>query len=331
MTLFSCRMNRICRYFATTVRYRDRSFRYIPPETQKKRDKEKMEHFKLRKGFPGAMPKSYHRKMRHAQADQSHWDRMPAEQRRKIREDDESPHGKMIKNIDEWKKKKRSNIYQPKPLISIPGTGGQTLISCSGSGDSEDYSLLQNQRYQTFDSINLYFSKFKGEPGKGVRTGTAARNRKLRRPEMQICAVEGNSSLTDVSFADLGINPRLCDALLKLYGIRFASKIQVEIISHFFNSNSDIIGISETGSGKTFSYLIPVLHAYLEDGATSLITTTQGILKEQIYTAARDLLLQMDYVYPPDVIGAGAKLNVTPISISTIFDKVCDFFHINTK
>lgn len=201
--------------------------------------------------------------------------------------------------------KKIIPVYKADKIVSIPGVENQPLIKCSGSGDSEEFSILNNQRYQNFDSIPLYTSKFKGEPGSGIKTITAAKRRHSRRPQMEICAVEGNSSLSNVSFSDLGINTRLSDALLKLYGIRFASKIQAEVISAFFNSNLDIIGISETGSGKTFAYLIPILHEYLEHGSTALITTTNHILKQQIYRTAFDILLQIDHVHPSEVIGAG--------------------------
>lgn len=315
-----------CRNFTTSF-IRPRSIRYIKPDQQRKKDKEKLKEFemRMRQGMKGALPKSYHQKMRHVQADQRHWDNMSGGEQAAHIDHEERPYHKIINNIDEWKKRKRSNIYQPQKIVSIPGTGTQTLISCSGSGDAEKFNILQNQRYQTFDSIPLFSSKFHGRPGRNVQSQTAAQNRRDRRPQMDILAVEGNSSLSNVTFLELGINPRICDALYKMYGIRYASTIQCEIINNFFQSDTDIIGISETGSGKTLSYLVPMLHAYLETGATSLIVTTHGLLRQQIYRAAFDLLLHMDNLNPTDVIGAGTKLHTAPIGISYLFAQVSVF------
>lgn len=111
----------------------------------------------------------------------------------------ESPHDRIIRNVDEFKMRKRSNLYQPKKIISIPGTQAQPLISCYGGGDAEKYNLLNNQKYQIFDQIPLYSKKFKGKPGTKISTKTQALNRRQLRPTMDFFATEGNPSISNVS------------------------------------------------------------------------------------------------------------------------------------
>ena len=64
------------------------------------------------------------------------------------------------------------------------------------------------------------------------------------------------------SFASLGVTKVLCDAATAL-GWKAASRIQAEALPLAL-AGKDIIGLAETGSGKTGAFAIPVLQALLE-------------------------------------------------------------------
>ncbi len=66
----------------------------------------------------------------------------------------------------------------------------------------------------------------------------------------------------DVSFADLGLVDVLCQACNKM-GWKKPSKIQRESIPVALEGR-DIIGLAETGSGKTGAFALPILQALLE-------------------------------------------------------------------
>ena len=122
---------------------------------------------------------------------------LDSDQRRQVQDELENPYSKVISNIDEWKKRKRSALYKPSPIVSIPGTGSQSMISCFGSGDSDQFDLLHNQRYQTYETIPLFTSKFSGKPiWHRNKTITSAKNHRQRRPTMEISAVEGRVQKT---------------------------------------------------------------------------------------------------------------------------------------
>ena len=62
---------------------------------------------------------------------------------------------------------------------------------------------------------------------------------------------------TDTTFADLGVCPEICEAVKKM-GYVNPSKIQKESLP-FTLKGRDIIGLAETGSGKTAAFAIPVI------------------------------------------------------------------------
>lgn len=65
------------------------------------------------------------------------------------------------------------------------------------------------------------------------------------------------------TFKDLGVADPICEAADAL-GWKHATPIQAETLSVAF-SNRDIIGLAETGSGKTAAFSIPVLQGLLEN------------------------------------------------------------------
>ncbi|KAL2165611.1 hypothetical protein VTG60DRAFT_4249 [Thermothelomyces hinnuleus] len=73
---------------------------------------------------------------------------------------------------------------------------------------------------------------------------------------------EGNGKSVVKTFRDLGIVDSLCDACERL-GYKNPTPIQQEAIPLALQ-NRDIIGIAETGSGKTAAFALPILQALLD-------------------------------------------------------------------
>lgn len=67
----------------------------------------------------------------------------------------------------------------------------------------------------------------------------------------------------DKTFADLGIIPELCESCKSL-GFKRPTPIQVESIPHALKGH-DIIGLAQTGSGKTAAFSLPILQTLWEN------------------------------------------------------------------
>ena len=74
--------------------------------------------------------------------------------------------------------------------------------------------------------------------------------------------LETKDTESEKTFADLGIVEPLCQACESL-GWKKPSKIQVESIPIALAKN-DVIGLAETGSGKTGAFALPLLQALLD-------------------------------------------------------------------
>ena len=74
---------------------------------------------------------------------------------------------------------------------------------------------------------------------------------------------ESDEIITKATFESLGVNEELCKAA-KSIGWTHASLIQKETLPHTI-LGKDIIGLAETGSGKTGAFLIPILQCLLEN------------------------------------------------------------------
>jgi ATP-dependent RNA helicase DDX47/RRP3 len=65
------------------------------------------------------------------------------------------------------------------------------------------------------------------------------------------------------TFAELGVNEVLCEACERL-GWNIPSKIQASTLPAAF-AGKDVIGLAETGSGKTGAFAIPILQDLMEN------------------------------------------------------------------
>ncbi|KZL77625.1 ATP-dependent rRNA helicase RRP3 (DEAD/DEAH box helicase) [Colletotrichum tofieldiae] len=81
-------------------------------------------------------------------------------------------------------------------------------------------------------------------------------------PEVEGGVTADASEEVTKSFKDLGVVDSLCDACANL-GYTKPTPIQAQSIPHAL-ANRDIIGLAETGSGKTAAFALPVIQALLE-------------------------------------------------------------------
>ena len=74
---------------------------------------------------------------------------------------------------------------------------------------------------------------------------------------------EAVKKAVDVKFNELGIIPELCQDCEKL-GFKSATPIQKESLPHAL-AGRDIIGLAQTGSGKTAAFALPILQMLWEN------------------------------------------------------------------
>ena len=71
--------------------------------------------------------------------------------------------------------------------------------------------------------------------------------------------LEDDSEKPNKTFQDLGLDEWLCEAASEVMGWKMPSKIQTEAIPIALGEQ-DVIGLAETGSGKTGAFALPILH-----------------------------------------------------------------------
>ncbi|KAI6905957.1 ATP-dependent rRNA helicase [Hortaea werneckii] len=94
-------------------------------------------------------------------------------------------------------------------------------------------------------------------------TTVARKAQEIEEPEAEDAATPpGNGPDATKTFADLGVTESLCDACESL-GFKNPTPIQTESIPVALGGR-DIIGLAETGSGKTAAFALPMLQALLD-------------------------------------------------------------------
>ncbi|KAF9263304.1 DEAD-domain-containing protein [Marasmius fiardii PR-910] len=114
-------------------------------------------------------------------------------------------------------------------------------------------------------------------------------------------SIPSNAPLTDTStFSGLGLNPLLCAHLWNKMGIEKPTSIQRAALPPILSTSPefaerDIFIQSQTGSGKTLSFLLPILHDLLPLSSLSYIDRTIGTLAV-IIAPTRELATQISEV-----------------------------------
>lgn len=105
-----------------------------------------------------------------------------------------------------------------------------------------------------------------------------------------------------VPFVDLNLHPNIEEGLNAM-GFENATPIQAEAIPHVLN-NKDVLGIAQTGTGKTAAFLLPTMDVILD-------TPDNGKVKALIVVPTRELAMQIDQAAE----GFGYYTGVTSLAI----------------
>ena len=92
-------------------------------------------------------------------------------------------------------------------------------------------------------------------------------------------------------FDDLGLIPELLQAV-KDAGYTSPTPIQLQAIPHAMQGR-DLIGLAQTGTGKTASFTLPILHRLLEEGQGH-VTAGAHRVRVLVLTPTRELCVQVD-------------------------------------
>lgn len=84
-------------------------------------------------------------------------------------------------------------------------------------------------------------------------------------------------------FSDLGLNPMILQALAEI-GFETPTPIQNKVIPHLLNSDKDLVGLAQTGTGKTAAFALPIIQ--------QLNTTTDNV-QSLILCPTRELAMQI--------------------------------------
>lgn len=95
--------------------------------------------------------------------------------------------------------------------------------------------------------------------------------------------VAPESTSADPTFADLGVEPRLLKAIGEM-GFEHPMPIQRMVIPHLLNRDGDVVGLAQTGTGKTAAFGLPLLQR---------IDTSLNAPQALIIAPTRELCLQI--------------------------------------
>ncbi|KAH6895609.1 P-loop containing nucleoside triphosphate hydrolase protein [Thelonectria olida] len=128
-----------------------------------------------------------------------------------------------------------------------------------------------------------------------------------------------NAPVSDVaSFGSLTIAARLVEELKKM-GLERPTLIQNKVIPHMLSSDSDAFVQAETGSGKTYSYLLPILHRVLllsekgksqihrDSGVFAIIIAPTRELAKQTHTVLEQLIRPFPWLVSTAITGGESK------------------------
>jgi len=106
-------------------------------------------------------------------------------------------------------------------------------------------------------------------------------------------AEEAEAFVPENSFSDFAIHPRLKEEITKK-GYETPTPIQDKAIPHIL-AGKDVVGIANTGTGKTAAFLIPLIHSVLSDMDQSVL----------IVVPTRELALQIEQELRSLIKGSG--------------------------
>lgn len=109
------------------------------------------------------------------------------------------------------------------------------------------------------------------------------------------------------TFNDFGLDLRIAEAVADM-GITIPSAIQDQVIPHIMDGN-DVVGLAQTGTGKTAAFLLPTIHKTLrQPNRQTLILTPTRELAIQVEQELRRLTPKM-HLYATVCVGG---MNIRP-------------------
>jgi len=118
------------------------------------------------------------------------------------------------------------------------------------------------------------------------------------------------------TFNDLGLNPKLLEALTQ-EGYTSPTPIQAQAIPHLLQGR-DLLGLAQTGTGKTAAFLLPILHRLAANRRPAAPRTAHVL----ILAPTRELASQIDQ----SIQAYGGRLGM---SHTVVFGGVSQFHQVN--
>lgn len=160
--------------------------------------------------------------------------------------------------------------------------------------DEENDGSDEEEYDGTDEEQGSYQKTLKVTPNHKEDTNSDSKEPAAQSHSTTAAAPPAQTILTTTTFADLGVVEtlaRACDGL----GWKTATRIQEQVLPVALGG-SDVIGLAETGSGKTAAFCLPLLQLLLKNpprGITGLILTPTRELAFQIYQVCQALSASM--------------------------------------
>lgn len=135
--------------------------------------------------------------------------------------------------------------------------------------------------------------------GRGSASDESGDNRKLANPELL-------EDLSPGAFSELGLSQEIVTPL-RAIGITTPTPIQLQAIP-LANSGNDVIGLADTGTGKTLAFSLPIIQKFFTDSGLALILAPTRELVLQIANSIRDVVAHIDARMPVAVLIGGAPI-----------------------
>ncbi|KND92948.1 ATP-dependent RNA helicase DBP7 [Tolypocladium ophioglossoides CBS 100239] len=138
--------------------------------------------------------------------------------------------------------------------------------------------------------------------------------------EEEWTAPQATNAPSDVAnFGSLTLSSRLVEVLAKMK-LERPTAIQQKAIPHLLSSSADAFVQAETGSGKTFSYLLPMIHRVLllsaaagsqqihrDSGVFAIIVSPTRELAKQVHTVLEQLIRPFPWLVSTAITGGESK------------------------
>lgn len=222
------------------------------------------------------------------------------ENRRPPRDFGDSPRSFKRRRFDESDEKSE---YRPRPRPNFPSSEG-------GDGEHRPSGGPHQRREHGKGGRQVISSLFSFNPAQK----TTFEDTEWTAPKAT------NAPLADVAnFGSLTLSSRLVEELAKL-NLERPTAIQQKVIPHLLNGSSDAFVQAQTGSGKTFAYLLPILHRVLmlsaqgdgkqihrDSGVFAIVVSPTRELAKQTHTVLEQILRPFPWLVSTAITGGESK------------------------